>query len=207
MIKIYISEIKEDGLPLYPALRESEVRATSNAVVRAQKHAVWRLLQLAAEHAFCRPFTDYTFTKDQCGRWECDGFYFSLSHSGKLACVALSDLPVGVDVENLSAFMRRTEGNKACALFKKIATEREKSAGYDVCGDTLAQMWTKKEAAFKRQGRGYFNPSNTESEAAKTCRVEFLDELWQLSYCSDGCAELYAVYDGGISEYKTTPEA
>lgn len=193
-------------MPLYPALRESEVRATSNAVIRAQKHAVWRLLQLAAEHAFCRPFTDYTFTKDGFGRWHCDGFYFSLSHSGKIACVALSDAPVGVDVENLSAFMRKTGEGRAAALFAKIATEREKSAGYDVCGDTLARMWTKKEAAFKRLGRGYFVPSKTESETAKTCRIEFLDELWQLSYCGGGCAQVYAVNDGEISEYSKTCE-
>lgn len=79
------------------------------------------------------------------------GIDFSLSHSGDYAVFAISDKPVGVDIE------RKTDGCEAVA--KRFFREEEYK---DMMGaDTeeerkrrFLEYWTMKEAYVKRDGRG-----------------------------------------------------
>ncbi|MCB5165492.1 4'-phosphopantetheinyl transferase superfamily protein [Streptomyces bambusae] len=71
------------------------------------------------------------------------GLDFSVSHTGGLAVVAVSDRPVGVDVEDTTAGAQPP----AAALTER---ERETCPGYA----GFARLWTRKEAVLKAAGKG-----------------------------------------------------
>jgi len=73
--------------------------------------------------------------------------YFSLSHSEGYAAIAVADAPVGVDVERLSR-IRRIRGFERFAARVCAPGER--------CGSLfeLLELWTRKEAYMKLDGRG-----------------------------------------------------
>lgn len=75
---------------------------------------------------------------------------FCISHSGGLAVSALSDSPVGIDVErlrenkNAENFSKRFFSARECAI---LTQAKDKSYAF-------FEIWTKKEAELKRFGRG-----------------------------------------------------
>ena len=79
---------------------------------------------------------------------------FGISHSGDLAVCALSDLPVGIDVErlrekkNAEIFAKRFFSPRECAI---LTAARDKN-------NAFFEIWTKKEAALKLRGRGIDSP-------------------------------------------------
>lgn len=72
--------------------------------------------------------------------------YFSLSHSGKIAACAISDTPVGVDVQS--------ERRPNMALAKRFFSEREYAEVNSEPEIMFNRIWTRKEAAAKADGRG-----------------------------------------------------
>ncbi len=66
-------------------------------------------------------------------------FYFSLSHSGEYAVCAISDSPIGIDIEQ--------EGR----LSEKVAKRFNISRG--------TEEWTEREAKGKMTGEGFFDSS------------------------------------------------
>lgn len=70
-----------------------------------------------------------------------DDLHFSLSHSGSWAVCAISDTPIGVDIER-----PRTMG-KIVRLFPNARTQ-----------DDILRLWTAKEAYLKLLGRGLTVP-------------------------------------------------
>lgn len=89
-------------------------------------------------------------TKTEEGRPYFQGekdIYISLSHSGDVVAAALSDLPVGIDVEPL---YRKVDAAKLAGRFftpKEIAEYTEAPFR-----ETFFKIWTKKEACFKACG-------------------------------------------------------
>lgn len=77
---------------------------------------------------------------------EMDGAYFSFSHSGKLAVCAVSDAPVGVDVQ---AVRKISEG-----IAKKYFTARERDRLSRGGAPEFTRIWTRKEAVSKAVGLG-----------------------------------------------------
>ena len=71
---------------------------------------------------------------------EGDPFYFSLAHSGDYAVCAISDSPVGVDIEQ----------------------DRELSEAFKARFSHSILEWTKKEAKGKLTGKGFFDDSPME---------------------------------------------
>ncbi|MBQ5749489.1 MAG: 4'-phosphopantetheinyl transferase superfamily protein [Oscillospiraceae bacterium] len=74
-----------------------------------------------------------------------NGAHFSISHGGDLAVLAVSDRPVGVDVE---ACARKASP----AVQKKTLTENERR--WLAESGTFAYLWTRKESVMKADGRG-----------------------------------------------------
>ena len=76
--------------------------------------------------------------------------YFSVSHSGVLVICAVSDRPIGVDAEEIRPINGEI-ANKICtaeelAYLESIKIEEERNRW-------LLQIWTKKEAIFKIEGK------------------------------------------------------
>ena len=79
-----------------------------------------------------------------CGKPVCDKGHFSVSHSGNYVCVAVSNTPIGVDLQKYS-------GEKVLDVAKKFFTEEEKRhlAASDNKIDSFYLTWCKKEALWK----------------------------------------------------------
>ena len=101
-----------------------------------------------AKHFGINP-KDIKFRCDQNGKPYAEGLdiHFSLSHSGDLAVCAISDTPVGIDVEKVR--------HVNTGVAKKWFTEQEQAFVFS--DKTKAQrrffeIWTKKEAYIKAKG-------------------------------------------------------
>lgn len=101
---------------------------------------------------FDAEITDVQFSLANNGKWSCDRCHFSISHCDGVVAVAVDSHPVGVDIENVlnKKFTRK--------LANRIMTDEEfitylnggEKAQY------ICEVWCKKEALFKQQGKGVF---------------------------------------------------
>jgi phosphopantetheinyl transferase len=91
-----------------------------------------------------------------------DGWYLSLSHSGRFAAAALSALPVGIDVEQVPA-------DAPDKLARRCLSQQELAvyAAAPDAAEYFCRCWTAKEAFVKREGTGLCGfPSNLTLTAA-----------------------------------------
>ncbi len=98
---------------------------------------------------------------------------FNLSHSRGAAVCALSDRPVGVDVERLRTPPRRL--------------------GRGMAAEEFFRLWTAREATVKREGRGIAAILAGAEPAADCCAVEgLLPPAWVVSVCpGDGVRQVF----------------
>ena len=104
------------------------------------------------------------------GRW------FSLSHSGGLALCALSDAPVGVDVEVVRP---RRAGLPAYAL------SGEELEQFDGSWEDFYRLWTRKESWCKREDAPLFPPRQVETPPPCPHR-SYAGAGWQGAICCSG---------------------
>ena len=77
-------------------------------------------------------------------------FYFSLSHSGEYAACVVSDVPVGVDIQQ----KRETRANIARRFFQCEEAERIEKQPREKQTDMFFRYWTGKESYLKLKGEG-----------------------------------------------------
>lgn len=112
----------------------------------------WLVKTLVAEHTGL-PLAEIRLTRDERGkpRLSHPPLYCSISHSHGLAACAVSDKPVGIDIEKLRPVDLRAAGRIAHtedAAFLEGAADDEKK---------FFLFWTAKEAYGKRAGHGLQN--------------------------------------------------
>lgn len=191
MIDVYVAVLpkSEAGAPLSCSERQKEIDALRNERVRREKYYVWRLLEYAIKNSLGADASRLCFTKGKNERWSCEGFEFSLSHSGSALAVAISDKAVGVDVERIR--VRRAE-----RMAEYILTSRE-LCEYEILSDEekeewLIHKWCEKEAIFKSWDKEFFSPSKIET-ADFFCvsrSFELSGERYILSVAADSCDEI-----------------
>ncbi len=94
------------------------------------------------------------------------GYHFNISHSKGLALCALSDAPVGVDIEPIKReFAEKEEG-----IARRFFTEEERRllATSPDKGEAFTKIWVRKEAFVKRSGEGAAALSSTDTAACRT---------------------------------------
>lgn len=155
-IEVYVAEypFETEDNTIYPAERAEEIKSCLNKSVADGKYYVWKLLERAVREVYALNLRDLKFYKRN-GKWLCDKFFFSLSHSNNMVAAVVSGSPVGIDVE----FKNAARFDK---LGGKILTEREIAelfeAPINLRAEELNRLWTVKEAAFKLDGDGAFIP-------------------------------------------------
>lgn len=159
MIAVYVSEpCKNCENPvIYPDERCKEIESVDNQELKEQKISSWNLLETAVKDCFGYDFNTLSFLKNANRKWTCDKLCFSLSHTAGRVAVAVSDKPVGVDIEGFAAFEKRCERSPGFlqSFAKKILCEGESFTGaYD-----LLKAWTAKESIIKFIGGGVFVPN------------------------------------------------
>ena len=141
---------------LFPPERQKEIIACGNEKVRRQKYYAWKLLEYALRESLGCEIGDLEFFKGNNGKWTSSSCYFSLSHSHSAVAVAVSDYPIGVDVEKLvpekAEFLQRVLTEQERAEFALLVGEKSRL-------EYLFESWTKKESVFKKAGDGSFRPT------------------------------------------------
>lgn len=148
---------------LYPKSRYREILECKNENARREKYLVWKLLEQAIKIATNLDFANLEFTKTTNGKWICPDLHFSLSHADGVVCVAVSDLPIGVDVEAVKDIRP--------VLADKILTDSEREMMASLPererGRFMLDAWVKKESIFKMRGGEALLPNRIESASVK----------------------------------------
>lgn len=148
-----------------PAWRRSRVEAIRDLRVRALSVAAFRLLRSALREEYGMDPVP-VFGYGAHGKPFLTGFpdiHFSLSHCRAAVACAVSDHPVGVDVEVTG------RGNER--LFAYVLSESERALVRAAADpqEAFTRLWTRKEAFLKLTGSGLSDslPSVLESAAAR----------------------------------------
>ena len=161
-IDVYFAQIpdKEIGAPLICEERNEEISATRNERVKREKYYAWRLLEYAAKKSFGIEPEQLSPIKNENGKWRSEKLEFSISHSDGAVAVAVSEVPVGVDIEP-------ADGRAGERLAKRTMTEVELEH-YLACPESerVAEFigtWTAKEAIFKSRNDAAFVPKSIDT--------------------------------------------
>ena len=101
------------------------------------------------------------------------GPHFSISHSGEyVICALSSDVVIGIDIEKIRP-VRLSD-------FKSVLCSEEQQAIFQSKNRArlFCTIWTKKEAAIKAEGKGFYNRLNT--VCALKDVVELEGVMWKL---------------------------
>ena len=137
----------------FPKERADEILSSKSEKVRRQKTAVWKLLLFAAKEIFGLSANEIRFEKTEKGKWLCDKFWFSLSHTDGAAAVVIAEKPCGTDIEYAPKFFEKAAYKSFIASFLRQIGEN------DGCGaEEALKLWTEKESVYKLSGDGVFSP-------------------------------------------------
>lgn len=183
---------------IYPPERRREIEATANAALRAARVADWELLAFAAKRSLKTDVADALFKKKLSGRWICDRFDFSLTHTKSAVAVAVSNFAVGVDMEFPDEIAEKTPPERLEAIKRRFFTQSEQNCGEDAAN--FAKVFTKKEAVFKRSGKLSFLPSKIDT-SKEPCASFRLVNGAVISVCSEHLdrVRIYTVECGNAS--------
>lgn len=143
MSLLLYSEIRPiETIPDFGAALHEHLRAKSNPAVHAASVAAWSLLAEGLHRLGLEELPELRFDPGGKPRFTDSLLHFSLSHSGKLAAVLISEEPCGVDIE-----LVRPE--VAERLRERCLSDGERARGCD-----FFELWTKKECIAKLDGSG-----------------------------------------------------
>jgi len=164
VLDVYLAAIAEMPTRCEPACaaRRRALARTKDPGLKRQRACAWHLLELAAGHSFGLDARELAFSCDGTGRWSCGEMEFSLSHSAGAVAAAVSDRPVGVDIEEIRAFAARCgeNGETVKAMLRRIAAPEELTDSEGREAETLLRLWTGKESLFKSMHDDGFLPKS-----------------------------------------------
>ena len=159
------TENSENQLSLYRRKKVANLKNTNNKrlSVLAEMLLLYGMDKLCVEHKI-----PLEFVLDEHGK-PCvaglDNFFFNLSHSGDMTVCAISDKPVGVDIEKKS--------RDCIKAVERYYTDGEKCISRD---KGTSYIWTRKEAVAKANGRGIgmgLNKADTSTDFVKIQEEEY----------------------------------
>ena len=184
----YVSEYGSTANDTLPPERLDEVNACTDPELRRSRLADWALLRIASKHCFSIDPDSLQFKKDKNGAWTCDRFFFSFSHADGSVCVAVSNAPVGVDMETVTGIERRFDGS-ALQKLRKHAFSAEEQKHWPEGAEGFIACWTRKEAMFKCSGKKTFRPEKYDSLTMQGVTCEIKEENRPvLSVCGQNAA-------------------
>jgi phosphopantetheinyl transferase len=176
---------------LYPFLRQEEIEECNDKTLKLEKFYAWKLLEIAVKEHIGLDFNKINFEKSSNGKWFCDRFCFSISHSAGVVAVCVSEREVGVDCQEIKPVKAGIES--------KILTAREKELLSTLEGaereEFLLSAWCKKECLLKHSGEGALNASNRETVGVQFFKekVEIDEKSYFLFAYGEGIAQDLAV--------------
>ena len=170
---------------LVPESRNEAVEKVTNPGLARLKRSSWNLLSFAVKELFSKEMSQIRFCVSGDGKWTCDEFCFSLSHTDSLVSVALSSFECGVDIEKNEA--SRFSGSLAERILTHSEYQHYKTLENEASGNYAARLWTQKESIFKIHGKGAFCPRNIDTSLhfTKTVQITFDKSVFYLSVAAD----------------------
>lgn len=163
MVRVYFGKIREaDADSIENIQRRREIEKFSCREGKNERSYVWKMLEYAVKDTFGLDLNGLNPKKNENGKWECDGVFFSLSHSHGGAAVSVSAEPTGVDIEKMPV---KNAEKLVRALTNSERVYFENSADKDT---VFAFLWTKKECIFKKNGTGVFSPAHISANSEET---------------------------------------
>ena len=187
---VYVANVPDEigNDLLFPSERQNEVLACANDRARRQKYYVWKLLGYALQRSCGLEMDALAFHKEKSGKWTVPNCYFSLSHSYNAVAVAVSNRPIGVDLELISD---RKEG-----ILQKTLTAAERAEYETLPPNTkleyLIKTWTQKESFFKMTGDGLFRPQKiaVDKSLIATKKFQISGEEYVLSVAAENVTDV-----------------
>jgi 4'-phosphopantetheinyl transferase len=155
MVEVYVANFSalpdpKDRKELMATLnqeRRLRIAKAANEKIRRQCLASALLLQSVLRSKGLDP---NTVTVNRYGKPEIEGICFNISHSGNLVVCAVSDQPIGCDIEKLREAPRKVSDRFFCEREKKYLNQFE-GMNFD---REFFRLWTMKEAYVKLTGEG-----------------------------------------------------
>ncbi len=166
---------------IYPVERISEIENCTNEKVQLEKYSVWKLLSYAFKKSFKQKIKKINFYKNWNGKWLCDYYYFSLSHTDNIVAVAVSNYPIGIDIELIKQY--------PFEIIKKALSDDE-LLEFDCLNqnekiDFFIKKWTQKESVYKINGEEVFNPRIINNFKGISNKIIINKQSFYMSIASD----------------------
>ena len=181
MVKLYVADIASLPDPLsvpeelkkLPVERQQKIHNMKQENSRKQSMGVGLLLQkvLALYH-----MQESKLYLGEHGKPMVDGLEFSLSHSGNLVICAVSDKPVGCDVEKIRKAPKGVV-ERYYSDTERVYLSRFLEDEYD---REFFRLWTLKESYVKMTGEGLRVPFDAYEVVADQCACD----------CHEGCIQI-----------------
>ena len=179
VVDVYISAIdkNEEIGEIANEIRREEIAKISNERVKREKYCAWKLLCHALKNSFGLDAEKLDFIKLDCGAWAVEGAEISISHSDDAIAVAVSTVPVGIDIERVhkphsNRMAEFIMNERELEIFNFLPDEAKK--------ERLIEIWTTKEAIFKTKKASTFLPKETDIESypIKTIKFDINDKKY-----------------------------
>lgn len=154
-----------DRLPPCLSERREKIRQIKSEAAARSSLGAGILLALALNRAGVPD--DAVLTVGPCGKPELEGqgsVYFNLSHSGDRAVCAVSDRPIGVDVERIATGHLQVARRFFCPSEYDIVaygTASDTHTAESAQANRFYRLWTLKESYVKAFGQGFAIPMNS----------------------------------------------
>lgn len=195
ILNVYLAPIPDDavGILLHSEERMKQLRRTGNEQLRKARTYDWAVLEYALARSFGCDAQHLRFRRNRFGKWSCGAYFFSLAHTGGAVAVAVSNGPVGIDLENEADFAARYAPRQA-EMLHRIRTAEETDTDF-------LSLWLKKESFYKAGGTGSFRPAaiNTAGKSALVFRCRTLPGL-RAAVCGEKLsAARFYLYENGTA--------
>lgn len=202
LLNVYLMKLPEtDALAeVFPKQRADELKRTTHPLLHKQRYWVWKLLEEGIRQTFGWKMEELSFKKQRNGKWTCDRLYFSLTHAEDWVAAAVSNRPIGIDMEPIGS----ADGRPWDKLAEKILCEDEQRFAQQIDPEKLLALWTRKESAFKRSDAARFQPSKV-SGMQKELVTLLLENDYLFSACAEklGCIRLYQWDGESVQNYSS----
>ncbi len=155
MIRVYVCQIERIEEKLFDQFLSFLSKERQEYILRFRHYEdrlrslIGSLLQHMelAKQLQCEPL-ELKYQVNEFGKWELENneLYFNLSHAGQYAVCAISDRPVGIDIEQMVS--------RDFSIFQSVWTEREKKLFQVHNMEDFYDLWTAKESYVKWLGTG-----------------------------------------------------
>ena len=152
---------KEKTLPVW---RLTKVQSLKKEEDKIRSVAAFLLLERALQDLGISPVPEFAY--EDFGKPYLPGYpvHFSLSHTKNAVACAVSDCPIGVDVQEKVEYSSRL-ADRICSDAERTALENAKDKDL-----ALTALWTKKEALAKCNGKGLGEMFSSLEEGVFTLR-------------------------------------